>query len=135
MSTATDVDTTVAIVGAGPAGLVIAHLLHRAGIDFVVLERHPRDGMEGLAKAGAIEYRTVELLTEVGIAPSILTSGPTNYCCEFRTPVESVVFDYGTLTGDRPHYVYPQHELVARLCEPLVGGRWRPSLRLDGRRR
>src|SRR6478672_6465881 len=121
VSTATDVDTTVAIVGAGPAGLVLAHLLHRAGIDYVVLERHPRDGMENLAKAGAMEYRTVELLTAVGIAPSILKFEATNYCCEFRTPAESVVFDYGTLTGDRPHYVYPQHELVARLCEALEG--------------
>src|SRR3954452_14484967 len=92
-------DTTVAIVGAGPAGLVAAHLLHRAGIDFVLLERHPRASMEKLAKAGAMEYRTVELLTAVGIAPSLLQFDVTNYCCEFRTPEQSVVFDYGTLTG------------------------------------
>jgi p-hydroxybenzoate 3-monooxygenase len=112
--------TTVAIVGAGPAGLVAAHLLQRAGIDFVLLERLARSQMEMLAKAGAMEYRTVELLKAVGLAPSILTFDQTNYCCEFRTPDESIVFDYGTLTGDRPHYVYPQHELVARLCDALV---------------
>ena len=112
--------TTVAIVGAGPAGLVVAHLLQRAGIDFVLLERHPRAEMENLAKAGAMEYRTVELLRGVGLAPDPLDFQAMNYCCEFRTPEESVVFDYGTLTGDRPHYVYPQHELVARLCDALV---------------
>ncbi len=112
--------TTVAIVGAGPAGLVAAHLLQRAGIDFVLLERLARTQMEMLAKAGAMEYRTVELLKKVGLSPSILRFDQTNYCCEFRTPDESVVFDYGTLTGDRPHYVYPQHELVARLCDALV---------------
>ena len=112
--------TTVAIVGAGPAGLVAAHLLQRAGIDFVLLERHARSQMEMLAKAGAMEYRTVELLKAVGLSPSILQFDQTNYCCEFRTPEESVVFDYGTLTGDRPHYIYPQHELVARLCDALV---------------
>lgn len=116
--------TTVAIVGAGPAGLVIAHLLQRAGIDFVLLERLLQSDMENLAKAGAVEYRTVELLKSVGLSPNPLEFKATNYCCEFRTPEESVVFDYGTLTGDRPHYVYPQHELVARLCDALqaVGG-------------
>ncbi|MEP7202330.1 MAG: FAD-dependent monooxygenase [Ilumatobacteraceae bacterium] len=112
--------TTVAIVGAGPAGLVIAHLLQRAGIDFVLLERHARSQMEMLAKAGVLEYRTVELLKSVGIAGDLLQFEVTNYCCEFRTPEESVVFDYGTLTGDRPHFVYPQHELVARLCDALI---------------
>lgn len=116
-----DIDvTTVAIVGAGPAGLVAAHLLHRAGIDFVLLERHARSEMEMLAKAGSMDYRTVELLKAVGVAPSILRFDHTNYCCEFRTPEERVVFDYGTLTGGRPHYVYPQHELVGRLCDALV---------------
>ena len=81
-----------------------------------------------------MEYRTVELLKSVGIAPSILQFEATNYCCEFRTPDESVVFDYGTLTGDRPHYVYPQHELVARLCDALEWSRRRHPLRLDGHR-
>ncbi|MEP7046205.1 MAG: FAD-dependent monooxygenase [Ilumatobacteraceae bacterium] len=112
--------TTVAIVGAGPAGLVAAHLLQRAGIGYVLLERHERSEMEMLAKAGALEYRTVELLQKVGLSPSLLQFDHTNYCCEFRTPDESVVFDYGTLTGGRPHYVYPQHELVAKLCDALV---------------
>ncbi len=115
-----ETSTTVAIVGAGPAGLVAAHLLHRQGIPFVVLERRARSDMEGMAKAGSIDYRTVELLTSVGIAPTILNFEATNYCCEFRTPNDRVVFDYGSLTGGRPHYIYPQHELVARLCDELV---------------
>ena len=88
MSSGREAHTTVAIIGAGPAGLVAAHLLHRAGIEYVLLERHPRDAMENLAKAGAMEYRTVELLKSVGIAPSILQFEITNYCCEFRTPEE-----------------------------------------------
>ena len=94
--------------------------MQRAGIDFVLLERHQHSDMENLAKAGAVEYRTVELLRGVGLAPDPLDFQATNYCCEFRTPDERVVFDYGTLTGGRPHYVYPQHELVARLCDALV---------------
>ena len=72
--TAQPADTTVAIVGAGPAGLVIAHVLQRAGIDFVVLERHAQSDMGSMAKAGAIDYRTVEALKSVGIADRILSS-------------------------------------------------------------
>ena len=70
-STPDDV-TTVAIVGGGPAGLVAAHMLQREGIEFVVLERHARTDMGSMAKAGAIDYRTVEVLKSVGIADSIL---------------------------------------------------------------
>lgn len=126
--------TTVAIVGAGPAGLVAAHMLQRAGVEFVVLERHARTDMGSMAKAGAIDYRTVEALKAVGIADSILRFEHTNYCCEFRTPEESVVFDYGTLTGDRPHFVYPQHELVAQLRNALVsaGGDIRFGIEVTG---
>lgn len=127
-------DVAVAIVGAGPAGLVIAHVLQAAGIDFVVLERHAQADMGSMAKAGAIDYRTVEALKSVGIADRILTFDQTNYCCEFRTPEESLVFDYGTITGDRPHYVYPQHELVARLRDALVaeGGDIRFGIEVAG---
>ncbi len=113
-------DTTIAIVGAGPAGLIAAHLLHEAGVPFVVLERHARNEMESMAKAGSIDFRTVELLKSVGIVDRLLEFTATNYCCEFRTPDESVVFDYGSLTGDRPHYIYPQHLLVGRLCDALI---------------
>jgi p-hydroxybenzoate 3-monooxygenase len=115
-----DDSTAVIIVGAGPAGLVVAHLLQREGIAFTLLERHPQAELRAVPKAGAIEHRTVQLLTREGIAPTVLDFTVENHCCEFRTPLERVVFDYGAITGGRPHYVYPQHELVARLCEPLA---------------
>jgi p-hydroxybenzoate 3-monooxygenase len=110
----------VAIVGAGPAGLVLAHLLHREGIPFVVFERKTQADLCRLPKAGLIEYRTVRLLEHEGIAPSILDFSVENHRCEFRTPDESVVLEYAALTGGRPHYIYPQHQLVRRLCETLT---------------
>jgi p-hydroxybenzoate 3-monooxygenase len=111
---------TVGIVGCGPAGLVLAHLLRDAGISFVVVERHTRADVAGHPKAGMIEYRTVELLRRVGIAGRLIDFTVENGRCEFRTPHASVVLDYGALADGRPHYVFPQHELVAQLCGPLV---------------
>ncbi|HEY8093926.1 MAG TPA: FAD-dependent monooxygenase [Acidimicrobiales bacterium] len=112
--------TAVAIVGAGPAGLVLGHLLHGAGIPFVLVDRRSRADLGGLAKAGAIEYRTVKLLTEEGIAGTLVHFTVENHRCEFRTADERVVFDYGAMTGGRPHYIYPQHELVMQLSDALV---------------
>jgi p-hydroxybenzoate 3-monooxygenase len=108
------------IVGAGPAGLVLAHLLQREGITFVILERQLRAELCRLPKAGLIEYRTVRLLEREGIAPGILDFSVENHRCEFRTPAESVVVEYAALTGGRPHYIYPQHLLVQRLCDSLL---------------
>ena len=110
----------IAIAGAGPAGLVLAHLLHRKGVPFVVFERKSRDELCRLPKAGLVEYRTVRLLEREGIAPSILDFSVENHRCEFRTPGESVVVEYAALTGGRPHYIYPQHQLVQRLCDTLT---------------
>lgn len=102
--------------------MVLAHLLHRRGIECTLFERHTRADLEArVAKAGSIDFRTVELLTRVGIAPEVLSFDVRNGRCEFRTPGESVVFDYAQLTGGRPHFVYPQHQLVARLCDTFDG--------------
>ncbi|HUL27103.1 MAG TPA: FAD-dependent monooxygenase [Streptosporangiaceae bacterium] len=110
----------IAIVGAGPAGLVLAHLLQRAAIPFVVFERKAHADLCRLPKAGLIEYRTVRLLEREGIAGPILRFTAENHRCEFRTPGETVLLDYAALTGGRPHYIYPQHQLVQRVCESLI---------------
>ena len=110
----------VAIVGAGPAGLVIAHLLQREAIPFVVFERQALAELARRPKAGLVEYRTVRGLTHEGIAGRVVRFTTENHRCEFRTPDESVLLEYAALTGGRPHYIYPQHELVQRLCEALT---------------
>jgi p-hydroxybenzoate 3-monooxygenase len=110
----------VAIVGAGPAGLVVARLLQREAIPFVVFERQALAELARRPKAGLVEYRTVQLLAREGIAGSVLEFTTENHRSEFRTPDESVLLEYAALTGGRPHYIYPQHELVQRLCEALT---------------
>lgn len=116
----TGMETTVVIVGAGPAGLVLGLMLQRAGIPFVVIERRSRADVGGPPKAGSIDYRTVQMLKRVGIADDLVRFEVENGRCEFRTPSDSVIVNYGELTGGRPHFVYPQHLLVETLCAALL---------------
>ena len=59
--------TQVGIIGAGPAGLILAQLLHQQGIDSVILERKSRDSIEGTVKAGILEQTTIDILREIGV--------------------------------------------------------------------
>ena len=67
--------TQVAIVGAGPSGQLLSQLLHRAGIDCIVLERHTREYVERRIRAGLLEWTTVELLKEAGCAQRMTREG------------------------------------------------------------
>jgi p-hydroxybenzoate 3-monooxygenase len=98
-------DPVVCIVGAGPAGLVTAHLLLRAGISFVVLEGQEADGLRTRVKAGLIEHRTVELLGRHGLAGPILEHGGRVGMIEFRADGHVVVLDYAGLCGGRGRLV------------------------------
>ena len=113
-------DPVVCIVGAGPAGLAVAHVLQRAGISFVVLERQEADRLRSRMKAGMIEHRTVELLRSHGLAGSILQGGTRVGTCEFRADGQALVLDYAALCDGRSHYIYPQQELVGDWAEQLV---------------
>ncbi|MCD2192146.1 FAD-dependent monooxygenase [Actinomycetospora endophytica] len=116
-------DPRVVIVGAGPAGLVLAWLLHRARVPFVLVERLTQAEIGTQPKAGIVEYRTVQTLRREGLADAPgapLTFDAENRRVEFRTPQTSHTLEYADLTGDRPHFVFPQHRLVAELAAALV---------------
>jgi p-hydroxybenzoate 3-monooxygenase len=112
----------VCIVGAGPAGLVVALLLQQSQIPCIVLERLSREAFRRVAGAGLMEYRTVRALESHGLAEPIFAHGGTNSVCEFRVEGQSLVLDYGALTGGRVNFIYPQHELVATFAERFVAG-------------
>ncbi len=106
--------TCVAIVGAGPAGLVLGNLLLEAGIDCVILERQSRAYVEGRVRAGLLEEPTVSLFREHGWADRMLAEGMTHVGTELRFDRQRLRLDYGELVG-RSMQVYPQQEVVADL--------------------
>lgn len=109
----------VVVIGAGPAGLVIGRMLQGAGVSFTLLERRARAELSIHPKAGLVECRTVQVLTEAGIAGVDVHFAKQNGRMGFRTPGRATVFDYGSVTGGRPNYVSPQHQLVGELCDVL----------------
>jgi p-hydroxybenzoate 3-monooxygenase len=60
--------TQVGIVGAGPAGLLLSHILHLQGIESMVLEKNSREDVEAIIKAGVLEQGTVDLINQIGLA-------------------------------------------------------------------
>jgi p-hydroxybenzoate 3-monooxygenase len=106
--------TQVAIVGAGPAGLVLAHLLHLRGIDSVVLEDRSRAYIERRIRAGVLEHGTVELLAEVGLADRLLRERMVHEGLELLFEGVGHRIPLTELTG-RGISIYGQHELVKDL--------------------
>lgn len=106
--------TQVAIVGAGPAGLVLAHLLHRQGIDSVVLERQTREHVERRIRAGVLEHHTVALLREVGLADRLLAQRMVHGGLELLFEGAGHRIDLTRLAGQEIT-IYGQHELVKDL--------------------
>jgi p-hydroxybenzoate 3-monooxygenase len=105
----------VGIVGGGPAGLVLGQLLHRSGIDSVVLELHTRDHIENRVRAGVLEQRTVDLLDEIECGERVHRDGLVHTGVQFQFAGERHRFDFPTLTGGRTITVYGQQEVVKDL--------------------
>jgi p-hydroxybenzoate 3-monooxygenase len=106
--------TQVGIVGAGPAGLLLSHLLARAGVDSVVLEVRSREYVQQRVRAGVLEHPTVELLREVGLAERLDREGMPHEGISLRFEGEDHRIDFTDLVG-RGITVYGQQEVVKDL--------------------
>jgi p-hydroxybenzoate 3-monooxygenase len=109
------VRTQVAIVGAGPAGLVLGHLLHELGIEAVVLEARDREYVESRVRAGVLEQGTVDLLRDMGVAERLDREGMVHEGVELRFAGRPHRIDFTELTGGKSITIYGQQEVVKDL--------------------
>jgi p-hydroxybenzoate 3-monooxygenase len=113
--------TRVGIVGAGPAGLLLSHLLHLQGIESVVLENRTREEIEGTIRAGVLEQGTVDLLTDSGLGERMKREGMLHHGIELRFGGRGHRIDLSELTGGRAITVYAQHEVIKDLVAARLG--------------
>ena len=109
--------TQIAIIGAGPAGMFLAHLLRLQGIDAVVVERRDRAYVEGRVRAGVLEQVTTDLMRQLGLADRLgregLVHGGTNLSLDGRM----FHIDMAALTGGSTVTVYGQQEVMRDLFD------------------
>src|SRR5436190_16243394 len=112
--------TQVAIIGAGPAGLLLSHLLHLRGIDSVVLEVRSRAAVESTVRAGVLEQATVDLLTACGVGERLQREGHVHHGINLRFAGQTHRIDFDRLTGGRAITIYAQHEVLRDLVHAAI---------------
>jgi p-hydroxybenzoate 3-monooxygenase len=106
--------TQVAIIGAGPAGLLLSHLLHLQGISSIVLETRSRADIEATIRAGVLEQGTMDVLTAAGVGERMRKEGALHHGFELSFGGKRHRIDLHGLTG-KSITVYPQHEVLKDL--------------------
>jgi len=106
--------TQVGIIGAGPAGLMLAHLLHLQGIESVVLESHTREYIENRVRAGVLEQGTVEMMRESGVGERLHREGLRHKGIELRFGGSGHRIDFEALVG-KSITIYAQQEVIKDL--------------------
>ncbi|MGS8277407.1 4-hydroxybenzoate 3-monooxygenase [Pseudomonas aeruginosa] len=107
--------TQVAIIGAGPSGLLLGQLLHKAGIDNIIVERQTAEYVLGRIRAGVLEQGTVDLLREAGVAERMDREGLVHEGVELLVGGRRQRLDLKALTGGKTVMVYGQTEVTRDL--------------------
>ena len=109
--------TQVAIIGAGPSGLLLGQLLHKAAIDVIIVERQSADYVLGRIRAGVLEQVTMDLLDEVGVGQRMHAEGLVHGGFDMLFKGERHRIDLNRLTGGKNVMVYGQTEVTHDLMD------------------
>jgi p-hydroxybenzoate 3-monooxygenase len=112
--------TQVGIIGAGPAGLMLSHLLHLQGIESIIIEKRTREQIEGTIRAGVLEQGTVDLLKACGLGERMQAQGHFHHGIEMRFNGKGHRINMYELTGGKEVTVYPQHEVIKDLVDARI---------------
>jgi len=112
--------TQVGIVGAGPAGLLLGHLLHRCGIESVILENRSREYVEHRVRAGVLEQASVDLLVATDVGDRLRSEGLVHHGIELRFGGTGHRIDLTALSGGKSITVYGQQEVVKDLIKARI---------------
>ena len=107
--------TQVGIVGGGPAGLMLSHLLATSGISSIVVEKRDHETIRTTHRAGILEHGSVKMLTETGVGSRVLTQGYRHEGIDLRFGGESHRIDFEELVGESV-WLYPQNEVFTDLA-------------------
>lgn len=105
----------VGIIGAGPAGLLLSHLLYLQGIESIIIENRTREEIEGTIRAGVLEQGTVDLMNQMGVGARMMKEGHFHEGFELRFNGRGHRINVHELTGGKYVTVYAQHEVIKDL--------------------
>ncbi|WP_337043123.1 4-hydroxybenzoate 3-monooxygenase [Emticicia sp. 17c] len=114
--------TQVGIIGGGPAGLTLALLLRRQGIEAIILENRSREYVQARVRAGLLEQNTVDIYKTLGVADRLLKEGQQHHGVYLSFNQERVRIPFGELTGGRNITIYGQQEVIKDLTDAWLAG-------------
>lgn len=131
------IKTQVGIIGAGPAGLTLAHWLKQQGIESVIIEHRSREYVEARVRAGLLEQNTVDILDQLGLADRLKREGQEHHGVYLNFDGERIRVPFGEQTGGRNIWIYGQQEVVKDLTDAwyAAGGQLlfeSPALSIEG---
>lgn len=115
-------NTQVGIIGAGPAGLTLALLLRKHGIEAIILENRSRKYVQSRVRAGLLEQNTVDIYKELGVADRLLKEGLVHHGVYLSFDGQRTRIPFGDLTGGRNITIYGQQEVVKDLTDVWLAG-------------